>query len=71
MVEAVATSSQEPDKLSVRRHELLPLKDTCVGLVWSNLALQWCNDMNHTFSEVRRVLQPAGCSCSALSDRIP
>lgn len=40
--------------------ELLPLKDTCVGLVWSNLALQWCNDMNHTFSEVRRVLQPGG-----------
>ncbi len=40
--------------------ELLPLKDACVGLVWSNLALQWCNDMNHTFSEVRRVLQPGG-----------
>lgn len=40
--------------------ELLPLKDACVGMVWSNLALQWCNDMRYTFSEVRRVLQPGG-----------
>jgi malonyl-CoA O-methyltransferase len=40
--------------------ELLPLKDACVGLVWSNLTLQWCNDMRYTFSEVRRVLQPGG-----------
>ena len=40
--------------------ELLPLKDACAGLVWSNLTLQWCNDMRYTFSEVCRVLQPGG-----------
>lgn len=40
--------------------ESLPVRDSCSGLVWSNLTLQWCNDIRHTFSEVRRVLQPGG-----------
>ncbi|SCY81325.1 malonyl-CoA O-methyltransferase [Nitrosospira sp. Nl5] len=40
--------------------EQLPLKDSCAGLIWSNLALQWCNDLNHTFAEVHRVLQAGG-----------
>ena len=40
--------------------EQLPLKDSCVGLVCSNLALQWCNDIKQTFAEVHRVLQTDG-----------
>lgn len=40
--------------------EQLPLKDSCAGLVWSNLALQWCNDVKQTFAEVHRVLQTDG-----------
>jgi malonyl-CoA O-methyltransferase len=40
--------------------EQLPLKDSCAGLIWSNLALQWCNDLNHTFAEVHRVLLADG-----------
>lgn len=40
--------------------EQMPLKDSCAGLVWSNLALQWCNDIKQTFAEVHRILQPAG-----------
>lgn len=40
--------------------ELLPLKDSCIGMVWSNLTLQWCNDTRHTFAEVYRVLQAGG-----------
>jgi malonyl-CoA O-methyltransferase len=40
--------------------EQMPLKDSCAGLVWSNLTLQWCNDINRTLAEVHRVLQADG-----------
>ena len=40
--------------------EQMPLKDSCADLVWSNLTLQWCNDVNHTLAEVHRVLQAGG-----------
>ena len=38
----------------------LPLNGGCVDLVYSNLMLQWCNDLERTFSEIRRVLKPGG-----------
>lgn len=38
--------------------ENLPIASGSMGLVWSNLALQWCNDLDLAFSEVARVLQP-------------
>ncbi|HEX2830348.1 MAG TPA: malonyl-ACP O-methyltransferase BioC [Burkholderiales bacterium] len=40
--------------------ERLPLADASVGLVWSNLALQWMNDLPATFREMHRVLAPGG-----------
>lgn len=40
--------------------EQLPFRDSCAGLVWSNLTLQWCNDLKKTFAEVHRVLQAGG-----------
>ena len=40
--------------------ERLPLAEASVGLVWSNLALQWMNDLQHTFQEMHRVLEPGG-----------
>jgi malonyl-CoA O-methyltransferase len=40
--------------------ERLPLAAAGVGLVWSNLALQWCNELDLAFSEAQRVLQPGG-----------
>jgi len=40
--------------------EQLPLKDACVDMVWSNLSLQWCNDLEHTFFEVNRILRTDG-----------
>lgn len=40
--------------------ERLPLADASVGMVWSNLALQWMNDPPRTFAEMRRVLVPGG-----------
>lgn len=40
--------------------ENLPLAAGSVGLVWSNLAVQWCNDLDQVFGEAHRVLQPEG-----------
>ena len=40
--------------------ESLPLAAASVGLVWSNLAIQWCNDLDQVFGEAHRVLQPEG-----------
>ncbi len=38
--------------------ESLPLANGSVGLVWSNLAIQWCNDLDAALQEFHRVLQP-------------
>jgi malonyl-CoA O-methyltransferase len=38
--------------------EQLPLASESMGMVWSNLALQWCNDLDGALSEFHRVLQP-------------
>ena len=40
--------------------ERLPLASASAGLVWSNLALQWCNELDLAFAEAQRVLQPGG-----------
>ena len=40
--------------------EALPLAAQSVNMVWSNLVLQWCNDLPATFCELNRVLQPEG-----------
>jgi malonyl-CoA O-methyltransferase len=40
--------------------EALPLADGCVDLIVSNAALQWCNDLDRTFSDLLRVLRPGG-----------
>jgi malonyl-CoA O-methyltransferase len=40
--------------------EALPLAPGCVEVVWSNLALQWCNDLPATFVELHRVLKVDG-----------
>ncbi|MGQ0658485.1 MAG: malonyl-ACP O-methyltransferase BioC [Chromatiales bacterium] len=51
--------------LSRRRYvcgdaECVPLADTAVDLVYSNLALQWCNDLDAALRECRRVLRTEG-----------
>ncbi|SEQ13929.1 malonyl-ACP O-methyltransferase BioC [Nitrosomonas ureae] len=40
--------------------EQLPIKNESVGMVWSNLAFQWCNDLEHTFAEMHRILRTDG-----------
>ena len=38
----------------------LPFAPGAFGLVWSNLALQWVNDLPQAFAEIRRVLATGG-----------
>lgn len=40
--------------------EALPIQQNCVDMVWSNLAIQWCNDIDLTFRELHRTLRPDG-----------
>lgn len=40
--------------------EALPLAANSLEMVWSNLAVQWCNDLPATFTELHRVLKVGG-----------
>jgi malonyl-CoA O-methyltransferase len=40
--------------------EYLPFADATVDLLFSNLALQWCNDLGRTLRGFRRVMAPGG-----------
>ena len=40
--------------------ENLPFADNSFEFIYSNLTLQWCSDLDHTFSEFKRVLKPDG-----------
>lgn len=40
--------------------ESLPLADNSVDFIFSNLALQWCTDLDKTFQEFKRVLKLDG-----------
>lgn len=40
--------------------EALPLAQQTIDMVWSNLALQWCNDLPATFVELQRVMKADG-----------
>ncbi|WP_042285148.1 malonyl-ACP O-methyltransferase BioC [Citrobacter sedlakii] len=40
--------------------ESLPLASATFDLAWSNLAVQWCNDLHGALSELYRVVRPGG-----------
>ena len=40
--------------------EQIPLKNTSIDLIFSSLAIQWCENVSALFSELQRVLQPQG-----------
>ena len=40
--------------------EQLPLADASLDMVWSNLAIQWCNDLDAAFTDIHRVLRTDG-----------
>lgn len=43
--------------------EALPAGDQSVALIFSNLALQWCRDIDAVMAEFARVLAPGGRAC--------
>jgi malonyl-CoA O-methyltransferase len=43
----------------------LPLAGVCIDLLFSNLALQWVNDLPRAFAEMRRVLRVGGLATFA------
>lgn len=45
--------------------ESLPLKSSACSLVFSSLAIQWCENSPALFSEISRVLQRGGTACIA------
>lgn len=40
--------------------EALPLADATFSLAWSNLAVQWCDDLRQAVGELCRVTEPGG-----------
>jgi malonyl-CoA O-methyltransferase len=40
--------------------EALPLSPRCADMIWSNLAVQWCNDLPKALTEFHRVLKVDG-----------
>lgn len=47
-----------PKRLICADIENLPIADNSMDIVWSNLALQWCNDLDKSFTEISRLLKP-------------
>ncbi|QVL46002.1 MAG: malonyl-ACP O-methyltransferase BioC [Methylophilaceae bacterium] len=47
-----------PKRLICADIENLPITDNSMDMVWSNLALQWCNDLDKSFIEISRLLKP-------------
>jgi malonyl-CoA O-methyltransferase len=47
-------------ELQLADAESIPLPDASVDLVFSNLLLPWCEDIDAVFAEVARVLKPRG-----------
>lgn len=50
----------KPQTLICGDIEAMPIQTSSQDLAWSNLALQWCNDLDAAFSEMHRVLRPEG-----------
>jgi malonyl-CoA O-methyltransferase len=41
-------------------NERMPLRSDIAGMIWSNLAFQWAQDLQAVLAECRRVLKPGG-----------
>lgn len=42
--------------------ESLPLRDDSIDLIFSNLAIQWCEHIDQLLSEIKRALKPGGAA---------
>lgn len=57
---AQAAQNDAADRYLQADIESLPLADAGFDLVWSNLAVQWCNSLSGALTELYRVLRPGG-----------
>ena len=61
MLEALAGRDDAGDIERIRAEaESLPIPDASLDLVFSNLMLPWCDDIDAVFAEIARVLAPRG-----------
>jgi malonyl-CoA O-methyltransferase len=64
--EMLKVSRKQAQRFFSKNHYLcadankVPLKNNSVDLVFSSLMLQWCNDPDSVFAEIKRVLRPSG-----------
>ncbi len=58
--EKMLNKQQKADALLCADAEKLPLKNKSIDIVFSNMALQWCESLPILFSEIDRVLKPKG-----------
>lgn len=59
MLQLVKQKAQQ-NKLILGDAEHLPIQDSSVDIVFSNLTLQWCHNFSGALEEVYRVLKPQG-----------
>jgi malonyl-CoA O-methyltransferase len=65
-VDMLKTARKHSPKFFSKNHFLcadaarMPVKDNQFDLVFSSLMLQWCNDLDLVFSEIKRMLKPGG-----------
>jgi len=60
LLASLARSGADVPRLMCGDVGRLPLKAACVDLVWSNLTLQWVNDLARAFAEFHRALSVGG-----------
>lgn len=65
MLQATSNKLKKNDKVAYlcADMECLPLQAQSVDLVISNLAFQWCGNLEKTFADIRRILKPDSQFC--------
>jgi malonyl-CoA O-methyltransferase len=55
-----AFSSRTAQQFICADMEAIPLEENSVDMVWSNLSLQWCNDLDRVFAQIAKILTHNG-----------
>ncbi|MFM8490650.1 MAG: methyltransferase domain-containing protein, partial [Candidatus Methylopumilus sp.] len=55
-----AFSSRTTQQFICADMEAIPLEENSIDMVWSNLSLQWCNDLDLVFAQIAKILTHNG-----------
>ena len=55
-----AFSSRTTQQFICADMEAIPLEENSIDMVWSNLSLQWCNDLDRVFAQIAKILTHNG-----------